>query len=116
MHKLFILSFIFLIFSCHEPLEKEVQKENFLSKEKMAAVLSDIFLLDETIQKSDTIDSLKILISQKYLKIFDIHKVTKEDFMKSHNYYVRFPGEMETIYTEAINNLSKIESELKAKE
>lgn len=75
--------------------------KGLLSEEKMEAVLWDImradqFLNDYVLNKDTSIDKRMESI-KLYRQVFALHKVSKEDFQKSFNYYLREPARFKTI-------------------
>ncbi len=115
MDKLLISIFMFLLFSGCAEMKPESVPKNILSQDSMALVLADVLILDEGVIKRKLTDSLRNLLNQKYLRVFEIHGITKEQFLISHEYYVTRPDQMELIYQEVIDELSRKEGVLKSK-
>ena len=83
-------------------------KSNVISENKMANVLRDIHMVDGTLNtyqysmnKFQNTDSLYV-----YKMAFDKNKVTRQEFIKSLEYYSKYPKKMDRIYTAVINELS----------
>lgn len=90
----FILSFT-ILYSCGD--KQKVEKAKILTAEKMQTVLWDVLQADAFTQNfvkkdSSKRDTLENAALQK--KIFELHKITKEDFYSSYNFYAAQPDEM----------------------
>lgn len=90
---------IFLIFGCTNTtkIPKDV-----LSKKKMEVLLWDviraerfsaIFLLKDSASKNVQLDKFKL-----YDQVFSVHKVSKDDFIKSYKYYLSHPDIAKEIF------------------
>jgi len=88
---------IFLL-SCGD--KKDTAKAKVISSGKMQEVLWEVFQADAFTEKFIKIDSSKNAILQNAAlqqKIFELHKISKEDFYTSYNYYSSHPELMRTI-------------------
>ena len=87
------LPFIILSFVIIACSEGKVPK-NVLSQQKMEAVLWDVLLADQTaeyyIQKDSSINALE-KHAGLYQQLFQIHKISKEDFKRSLQFYEGHP-------------------------
>jgi hypothetical protein len=89
----FILSCVTLIifFSCNS---KSTLPKDIIKPEKMQAVLWDYFQADAYTEQFIKKDSTKNYVLENINlqnKVFDIHKVSKEEFYRSYNYYKSNP-------------------------
>ncbi|EDP98416.1 DUF4296 domain-containing protein [Kordia algicida OT-1] len=87
-----ILSILFVVVSCKE--EAVPKPDNLLSKDKMAAILYDVTLINAVkgVNKKKLEESLMHLDSYIYLK----HETDSLQFVSSNNYYAANP----TVYNE----------------
>lgn len=91
--------FVFLImhlFSC----ANEASSEGILSKNKMELVLWDFIKADvftEQFIKKDSLKNAAVENMKLQQQIFEIHKVTREEFYKSYTYYTNRTDLMKTI-------------------
>ena len=116
MKKYFWFIFIlFLIsFSCNERGSR-IHKKETIPPEKLVPIITDIHLADAIlgmptyIKKFPGKDSLS-----NYQDIFDYHDYTMLEFETTLKYYSNKPVEFEEIYEEVLDNLSKLESEIKS--
>ena len=70
---------------------------NLLAKEKMQLVMWDLLEANSFTQRYIKMDSLKnpaIENLQMQQQIFQLHKVSKDDFYKSYDYYSSHPDQM----------------------
>jgi hypothetical protein len=90
-----MLSVIFLGCKQHQ------NKPALLSKPQMEKVIWDIMQVDEYANNFISRDSLKNLNQERlqlYLKVFQIHHISKDDFNASLRYYAAKPDEMKIIF------------------
>jgi hypothetical protein len=99
MNRLIFLLFLFsFLFACSQsgPVPK-----NVLPPKKMEAVLWDAILADETadyyIQKDSSVNALTKHV-HLYQQLFQIHKITKEDFKRSLQFYENHPLLLKPIF------------------
>jgi hypothetical protein len=88
---LFILFLSPFLFACSNG---EPVPENVMPPKKMEAVLWDAILADETadyyVQKDSSVNVLAKHVDM-YQQLFQIHKITKEDFKRSLRFYEKHP-------------------------
>lgn len=90
-----VLIFAVLIFSCRPSVPPGV-----LPPEKMQSVLWDVLQADEMADYYAEKDSTFRTLSRHadyYQKIFTLHKITRQDFKKSLDYYQDHPERLKTI-------------------
>jgi hypothetical protein len=71
-----------------------------LNKEKMTVVMWDLLEANSYTQqylRRDTLKNSSIENMKMQQQIFNLHKVTKEDFYKSYDYYSTQPDQMKTL-------------------
>ena len=76
---------------------KNTSADTIIASDKMEKVLWDIYQADaftENFQKKDSSKNFKIENTGLQKKIFDLHKVSKESFYKSYQYYSSHPDIM----------------------
>ena len=95
MNKIISCFLIFvLLFSCGAP---EVEKpEGLLSKEKMAAILYDITVINATKGVQTKALEENNLLFENF--IYEKHKIDSISFAKSNHYYAAYPEQYTTIY------------------
>lgn len=80
--------------------ETKKTPENILAPEKFQKVLTDVMLADAlSTERSFKDTSLKIknINAAYFLKIFEIHGTTKNEFMRSYNFYLSRPDFLRVI-------------------
>ena len=95
MRSLPILIFTVCLLSCKSSVPKDV-----LPPKKMQSVLWDVMQADEMAEYYSAKDSTFNSLSKHadyYQQIFFIHKITKEDFTKSLDYYENHPARFKPI-------------------
>ena len=58
-------------------------------------------------------DSLPRFIKSNYEEIFRKHGITKDQFLRTFDYYEHNPGKMDELMAKVIDELSKMEAEVK---
>lgn len=102
----YTLYLVFLLCSCGQETEKI--PSDILSKEKMAQVITDIHIAEaEThlLTFPDSSSNEKI----SFLKIFEKHHITKEQYETSLSFYIDHPEMLNEIYQKVLNELSKMQ-------
>ena len=97
MKGLLLVVFVCSMVACSE--SKKTPK-NVLKPEKFQKVLTDVMLADAlSTERSFKDTSLKIRDANAayFLKVFEIHGVTKNEFMRSYNFYLSRPDLLRVI-------------------
>jgi sulfite reductase alpha subunit-like flavoprotein len=94
-----------LFFSCSG---RQAIPKDIIPQEKMMAVMTDVLKADGLTEeinrrKMDTLVNQEIRAAKYYKQVFDIHKITKEDFFKSYNYYLQHPDFFKVILDSVYN-------------
>ena len=80
---------------------------NIMQPEKFQAVLTDVLLADGlSLERSFKDTAIKITDenAKYFLKVFELHAVSKNDFMKSYNFYLQRPDLLRVI-TDSISSV-----------
>ena len=86
--------------------------DGILTKEQMIPIMVDTQIAEAALSvKNIHGDSAKQYAADYYNFIYIRHKVKKEVFEKSLDYYIQHPKELDAIYSEVITELSKKEAE-----
>jgi len=91
------LAFLIVCFICIGCNDVDKAPSNLLAKEKMQLVMWDLLEANSFTQRYIKMDSLKnpaIENLQMQQQIFQLHKVSKDDFYKSYDYYSSHPDQM----------------------
>lgn len=97
MREILLRLCLFGIVACSETKKPP---SNVLGQEKFQKILTDVILADVlTTERSFKDTSLKIkdVNAAYFLKIFEIHGVTKNEFMRSYNFYLSRPDLLRVI-------------------
>ncbi|WKK74506.2 DUF4296 domain-containing protein [Marivirga salinae] len=104
MRKLIYIIAILTIVSCSG---KEDRPKGVISHEKMALILSDIYLAEYKATHIDLKnDSAKEVLRHYELKIFEDHNTNDSIYKESFKYYLENPDQLETIYDIVIDTVS----------
>ena len=104
MRYLFFFLVIFALVACSG--RKKVPAD-ILDQPKMTSVISDILIADAVAFEKNSHDStinIKSLSPVYYRQIFLLHKISKDDFFKSYNYYLNHPDLLKVILDSAYMN------------
>jgi len=106
----FLIIFLFFFAACNK---KQLQKKsaNLVSIDKMAAIVSDILLIENTINLISE-DSNKIrMLNTYYNYLFKHYNITKEQFQKNIDYYLSNEDDAEKMFNVVKIELKNIEKE-----
>ena len=106
---LLYIMFVLTVSSCSDPVEIP---PDVLSQEKMAAILTDVQLVEAQIQMEqlERNDSTKAVVYGYYKYIFQKHKISPEQFKTSFMFYSNHLDMLEHVYDDVLVNLSKREA------
>ncbi len=98
---------VILAISCSD---KSNIPEGVLSPKKMQAVLTDILVVD--VLNNDRIlkdSALKLPVENAsyFLKIFQLHNITRNEFNKSYNFYLKRPDLLKIITDSVSSDISR---------
>jgi hypothetical protein len=110
----YILLIVVLITSCTSP-EEEGIPENVLSPEKFTSVMIDVQITEGMRAQGVDIITPGEGVEGAYEEIFSKHQINKEAFDESYNYYLDHPDQMEKIYEQVLDSLSKLDAQVKQK-
>ena len=80
----------------------------------MVAVLTDVHLTEAAPVPMQLIgDSALQFVADHYQWVFEKNQVTEEQFRASMKFYVEHPKQLDKIYEKVIDNLSKMQSQIK---
>jgi hypothetical protein len=112
IHILFLF-FFSLVYACKESVDTALP-ENILAIDKLAPLLADMEIIEAAVVKklvkSENYDTL---FSKIYGEILLKHQVDKEQFKESYIYYLEHPQQLELLYDQVINELSKKQAAVK---
>jgi hypothetical protein len=104
MRKLIYIIAILTIVSCSR---KEERPKGIIPPEKMALILSDIYLAEHKAANIGlNLDSSKVVLRHYELKIFDDHNTNDSIYKESFKYYLDHPGKLEAVYDIVIDTVS----------
>jgi uncharacterized protein DUF4296 len=93
---------------------KNTTPANIIQKEKFIDVLTDIQLAESyEMGNEGKRDSLLVDVRKVYLKIFQDHAISTEQFFITFDYYSRKPEEFKDIYNAVYEQLTLEQEELK---
>ena len=111
--KYFFVAFIYIFISCNSE-SKDNSIDSIISKRKFTTILKEVQLAESSFElnkRKDTDYAVKKL-NNDYINIYKKYNITKEDFEKTLNYYIKNSEDLLLIYTEIINQLEKEKSNL----
>lgn len=106
MKKLIIIISLLFFISCSKT---NSQEENILEKEVFIEVLTDIQLTKALVNsKADTTQAIRLLRTNSYNEeVLKRHKIRKEQYNKSVEYYSTNPNKLNDILEEVVKKLNK---------
>ncbi len=114
MKYLVLFLFSFFLFSCSEEESELIPPEDVLSRQKFTSVMIDVQLVEGMkVHKLGPKRDRRPDMGQMYSEIFEKHGIGKEEFVRTYDFYKSHPKEMETIYEQVLDSLSKLDVEVK---
>jgi hypothetical protein len=108
MKKMLIFILSLPLFSCGGDKKQVTIPSNVLSQAKMTRVITDIHIAEAEMNMNALPDSTsKTPIS--FQKIFDKDTITKQQYEESLNFYIDNPQLLDSVYTQVLNELSKMQ-------
>ena len=104
------LLFVFILASCGDKNKSVTIPSNILSKEKMAAVLTDIHIA-EAEAGSRTLPDSTSKVPVSFEKIFEKDSISKSQYEESLSFYMDHPDLLDTVYVQVLNELSKMQGQ-----
>ena len=110
-----ILISLLLVFSSCEP-QVEEEPQNLIQKDKFKKITIELHLLENyTTYKYEAADSSKAAFNLLEQEIYKNYEVTEEIYRESYNYYLRNIKQMDEMYEDIVDSLSKMETQTKVK-
>lgn len=113
----FVISLCIFLVACSDKAGITIP-DTVLSKEKMAAVMVDIELLEASVNITGVgpgkIDVAGSSISLK-IDVLKKHNITKKQFDDSFSFYANNPSVLSEVYELVLNDLSKMQAEASKK-
>lgn len=105
--------FLLILFSCTRPVvTRPPEPAGLIPKDSMTSILVDIHLAEAIMHyKEKNGEKASDYKYELYKSIFDKYSTSENDFENSFNYYQSDVEEMDAIYQEVLNRLSKLQSE-----
>ena len=108
-----IILFLFFSISC---TQKNKIPSDVLAKNKMENILWDMILADrfsaQFILKDSATKNVKLETLKLYEKVFQTHKISKEQFVKSYKYYVNHPDVLKVMFDTIATRASRQKPEV----
>ena len=115
MKRITLIFACFFLFSCSEKKTEELPL-NILSKEKMTEVMLDIHLLEASMSlNANGPDNTIAVAPSKDSDVLKKHKISKSQYDESFDYYSKHPALLIEIYTQILNDLSKMQAKVSNK-
>ncbi len=106
-----MLVYFILLAGCARDKKKSLP-QGITGKEEMAAIIRDLNLAQAAVAlRGSSPDSAALFTASYYKAVFESHGTTPEHFMESVRYYSKHPGQLDKIYEEVLNDLSRKQAE-----
>ncbi len=106
---------VFALVSCKNGSKKDTLENAPIKEQKFVEIMVDVRLAESIIRKQSSIgNDPKTITKQLYNSIFEKYNITQEDFEESMKIYSLNPDKIYEINEKVVNELSKLEAEVKA--
>ena len=111
---LILISLLVVFSSCEPQVEEEPQ--NLIQKDKFKKITIELHLLESYVLYEYKIaDTSKVAFKLLEQEIYKNYQVTEDVYRESYNYYLRNTEQMDLIYEDIVDSLSKMETQTKVK-
>ena len=111
-----ILSLFFLIFltvSCHDGIRKPPAPKDLISEVKMKEIIKDLILIEGHIALTyKQLQSYHKIITVSSSEVYKKHKVSKDRYVRSFEYYAADQEKLTQIYTDVLDQLTEDKGKL----
>jgi len=117
MNRLFFLTCLVVFISCKNKNQAEIPS-NILSKDEMVGVLTDVYILESSVDLNLVSGSVNKKDSSLFYDVFTNNKVTKKQYEESLAFYKIHPELLNEIYDSVLTSLNRkqaAETEVKKK-
>ncbi|MBP6976863.1 MAG: DUF4296 domain-containing protein [Bacteroidales bacterium] len=88
--------------------------DDLIAADSMVKILVDVHLIESSLKTIHTKkQDNEHFTDRYYTTLFEKHHITRQQFLRSMDYYERNAGQLEKIYENVIIELSKLESEVR---
>ncbi len=107
------VAFIFILSVFQGCVKKGVTgSEGILPDTVMVSIIADFFIVEGVMIQLEYLNRKEIGSAiPLYGKIYEKHKTTREEFIRSMEYYAKTPSQLDRIYDLAVQKLSKFQIE-----
>lgn len=111
---LVIISIIFIFFGCGHTTEIEYSKPKpFINHDKMIEIITDFRITEGAIRQMVSYgEDSRVVTEYYYKKVLKKYDITPETYKANLEYYANKPDEMHEIYSEVVNKLTEMHTEL----
>ncbi len=107
-----VILFGAILYACSNDGQEKLNHTWLVPHEKMAEFLADAQIAEAELNVNKVFGDSNIQKSVDYYNyLFEKHQISKDDFVKSINYYLKHPDELEKIYEKVNEILSTQEGE-----
>ena len=108
MIRIYIIAFLLVLSSCTDGIERIEEPENLIPRDKMVNVLKELVKLEAHVQeKYASVNRFHKVMVNSGDSLLEAFEISLEDFDNSMNYYGSRQDEMQGIYSDALERLSK---------
>lgn len=84
----------------------------FFDRKKMGNIMTDIQIAEAGVnQQGFATDSLNKVMNWHYNFIYKKYNITEKDFKNNYDYYLQEPADLDSVYVDVLNNITKIRLE-----
>lgn len=107
-----LLPALLLCSSCKSKKQVLEKPADLINRSEMVELIAESYLIESTVHLSpDTVNRLR-LTRDFYKELFTRHHITREQFVRSIDYYVGEETSAEKLLTDASNRIAKMRKEL----
>ena len=107
-----LLPVMLLCVSCKSKKQVLEKPDDLINRKEMVELIAESYLIESTVHLSpDTVNRLR-LTRDFYKELFTRHHITREQFVRSIDYYIGEETSAEKLLTDASNRIAEMRKEL----
>ena len=112
VYKYALIALVITTFACNQ--NNNLKPNPFFDRKKMSDILTDIQIAEAGINQEGLItDSLNKSMLWHYDFVFKKHGINEKQFTDNYDFYLQEPADLDSVYTDVLNNLTQMRLEKK---
>ena len=106
-----LLPLLFLCGSCKSKKQVLEKPDDLIGRNKMVELIAESYLIESSVHLAPDTVSRLLLTRLYYKELFNRHHVTRDQFVRSIDYYISEENSAEKLLTDASNRIAEMRKE-----